>query len=47
MNSPGLEDYILQVEYQELLIRLPTLSYVRHSGSSANFVLHDEMRRLL
>jgi tetratricopeptide (TPR) repeat protein len=47
MNSPGLEHYIAQVEYQELLRRLPTLSYVRCSGSSPDFVLHDEMRRLV
>jgi tetratricopeptide (TPR) repeat protein len=47
MSNPGLDRYIPQDKYQELTRTLPNLSFVRHSSSSKNFVLHDEMRRLV
>ncbi len=47
MSTPGLDHYIPQAEYQEVLKRLPALSFVRHSSSSTDFVLHDEMRHLV
>jgi tetratricopeptide (TPR) repeat protein len=35
------------IEYQTSLATLPQLSFVRHSSDSDEFVLHDEMRRLV
>lgn len=47
MLSPGLESRIpANRHYQELARELLTLSFVRHAGSG-DFVLHDEMRRLV
>jgi tetratricopeptide (TPR) repeat protein len=39
--------YTENVDYQELIQTLPDLSFVRRSGSGDDFVLHDEMRRLV
>ncbi len=47
MSTPGLDEYIPTTQYQEVLKRLPALSFVRHSSSSLDFVLHDEMRRMV
>jgi tetratricopeptide (TPR) repeat protein len=47
MNRPGLQGLVPEMLYQELLTALPTLSFVRRSTYSDDFVLHDEMRRLV
>lgn len=47
MNRPGLEGLVPEMLYQELLTALPKLSFVRRSTYSNDFVLHDEMRRLV
>lgn len=39
--------YTENVDYQQLIQNLPHLSFVRRSGSGDDFVLHDEMRRLV
>ncbi len=46
-EQPSLKASFPQIVYQDLLRKLGTLSFVRHSGSSGDFVLHDEMRRLV
>ena len=47
MQKPALRGRLPEIEYRQLVESLPTLSFVRPSGSSDNFVLHDEMRRLV
>jgi tetratricopeptide (TPR) repeat protein len=47
MNTAGLEGLVPEMQYQELQEALPQLSFVRRSTSSDDFVLHDEMRRLV
>src|SRR6266568_1144757 len=47
INWPGLKGLVPEIHYQELVKELPTLSFVRSSGSGEGFVLHDEMRRLV
>lgn len=47
INWPGLQGLVPEMQYQELLTELPALSFVRRSTSSDDFVLHDEMRRLV
>src|SRR5579859_451502 len=47
MHWPGLQGLVPEIHYQELAERLVTLSFVRRSGSGEDFVLHDEMRRLV
>lgn len=47
MNRPGLKGLVPEIQYQELLTVLPMLSFVRRSMVVDNFVLHDEMRRLV
>ena len=47
MEQPSLKASFPQIEYQDMVRTLATLSFVRHSGSSDDFVLHDEMRRLV
>src|SRR5437588_7525262 len=47
INWPGLKGLVPEMQYQELVKELPTLSFVRSAGSSEDFVLHDEMRRLV
>ena len=47
MSTPELDKYVPKEDYQELIEQLPTLSFIRHSGTSKDFVLHDEMRRLV
>ncbi|QBD79923.1 tetratricopeptide repeat protein [Ktedonosporobacter rubrisoli] len=47
MNSKGLRDRLPPIKYRELQVILPTFSFIRHSASSGDFVLHDEMRRLV
>lgn len=47
MNRPGLKGLVPEMEYQELLEAIPRLSFVRRSTYSDDFVLHDEMRRLV
>ncbi|MBO0796559.1 MAG: hypothetical protein J2P36_37200, partial [Ktedonobacteraceae bacterium] len=39
--------YVDPVDHELLLERLPALSFVRRPGSGDEFVLHDEMRRLV
>jgi tetratricopeptide (TPR) repeat protein len=47
MSTPGLGQYVPEEDYRELIERLPTLSFIRRSATSDDFVLHDEMRRLV
>jgi tetratricopeptide (TPR) repeat protein len=47
LNWPGLRGLVPGMQYRELVKELPTLSFVRRSGSGEDFVLHDEMRRLV
>ncbi len=47
MNWPGLRGLVPEIEYQDLVIALPTLSFVRSTEDGEVFVLHDEMRRLI
>ena len=47
INWPGLSGLVPAMQYRELLEELPTLSFVRSAGSGEDFVLHDEMRRLV
>jgi tetratricopeptide (TPR) repeat protein len=47
MNEPGLREILPTIKYQELLEILPSLSFVRRANDGADFVLHDEMRRLV
>jgi tetratricopeptide (TPR) repeat protein len=44
LNMQDLEPY---TEHTKLLAILPTLSFVRYPGYGSDFVLHDEMRRLV
>src|SRR5205823_1076413 len=46
-NSPGLKGFVSPIQFQELVEELPRLSFVRSSSSREDFVLHDEMRRLV
>ena len=39
--------YTENIDYQQLIESLPGLTFVRRSGSGNDFVLHDEMRRLV
>jgi len=47
LQQSYLSTNIPSVRYQSLLQELPYLSFVRHSSSGDDFVLHDEMRRLV
>lgn len=47
LHWPGLKEIISATEYDELMQMLPMLSFVRSSDSRKEFVLHDEMRRLI
>lgn len=47
LQAPSLKELVYYVKHQELLNDLPTLSFVRRSSSGNDFVLHDEMRRLV
>jgi tetratricopeptide (TPR) repeat protein len=47
MQKPALKTFLPEITYQQLLETLPTLSFIRRSGSSDDFVLHDEMHRLV
>ncbi len=47
MSRPGLREQAPEMQYQDLAETLPALSFVRRSTSSGDFVLHDEMRRLV
>ena len=47
MKQPSLKASFPRIGYQDMVRTLATLSFVRHSGSSDDFVLHDEMRRLV
>ena len=47
MNWPGLEAFVAKTDYEELAKKLSALSFVRRSASGDDFVLHDEMRRLV
>lgn len=49
MNWPGLKEFVPEINYQKLVQELVLLSFVRRFGfdSSNDFVLHDEMRRLV
>jgi tetratricopeptide (TPR) repeat protein len=47
INEPGLKELISETTYQTLTASLPTLSFVRRPSYGSDFVLHDEMRRLV
>jgi len=47
MQKPALRASLPEINYHQLHETLPTLSFVRRSGSSDDFVLHDEMCRLV
>lgn len=47
LQAPDLKELVYLVKHQKLVADLPTLSFVRRSGSGDDFVLHDEMRRLV
>ena len=47
LRESDLKRLIPDIQYDELAKSLPTLSFVRKAGSGNDFVLHDEMRRLV
>jgi tetratricopeptide (TPR) repeat protein len=47
LQEADLRRLVQDVHYDELVKDLPTLSFVRRPGSGDDFVLHDEMRRLV
>ncbi len=47
LQAANLKRLVQDVQYDKLVKDLPTLSFVRRSGSGDDFVLHDEMRRLV
>lgn len=47
LQEADLKRLLQNIQYEELVNNLPTLSFVRKSGSGDDFVLHDEMRRLV
>lgn len=47
MKDRYLREAVQDTKYAALLMKLPTLSFVRRAGSGEDFVLHDEMRRLV
>jgi tetratricopeptide (TPR) repeat protein len=44
---PGLQDIAPELQYQDLVRELSSLSFIRHSSTSERLELHDEMRRLV
>lgn len=47
LQEANLKRLVQDVQYDKLVEDLPTLSFVRRSGYGNDFVLHDEMRRLV
>ncbi|GER92149.1 hypothetical protein KDW_63110 [Dictyobacter vulcani] len=47
LAQSGLKEAIQNISYQELMQRVPALSFVRTSAPGDNLVLHDEMRKLV
>jgi len=47
LQEADLRHLVQDVQYDELVKNLPTLSFVRRPGHGEDFVLHDEMRRLV
>ena len=47
LREADLKRLVQDIHYDELVKDLPTLSFVRRPGSGDDFVLHDEMRRLV
>jgi len=47
LSESSLKDLVQDISHQNLMARLPTLSFVRGSGTGDDLVLHDEMRRLV
>jgi len=47
LQEANLKRLVQDVQYDKLVKDLPTLSFVRRSGYGDDFVLHDEMRRLV
>jgi tetratricopeptide (TPR) repeat protein len=47
LQESSLHERVPPVRYQNMLQKLRTLSFVRHSTTGDDFVLHDEMRRLV
>ena len=46
-NSLGVQDLVTDIDIHRLSVDLLQLSFVRRAGSGNEFVLHDEMRRLV
>jgi tetratricopeptide (TPR) repeat protein len=46
-NTLGMEAFVPTVAYQDLIATLRDLTFVRQASSGEDFVLHDEMRRLV
>ncbi|GCF08431.1 tetratricopeptide repeat protein [Dictyobacter arantiisoli] len=47
LNQLNMKQEIRTISQEELITKLPTLTFVRKPNSGADFVLHDEMRRLV
>ena len=47
LSQSGLKDIVQNLSDQELMNRLPSLSFVRTFASGGYLVLHDEMRKLV
>ncbi len=47
LSESSLKDLVQDISHRDLMARLPTLSFVRGSGTADGLVLHDEMRRLV
>jgi tetratricopeptide (TPR) repeat protein len=47
LRESNLKRLIPDIQYAELAKSLPTVSFVRKAGFGEDFVLHDEMRRLV
>lgn len=47
LHEVNITEAVQEISRQALIETLPTLSFVRQSGSGESFVLHDEMQRLV
>lgn len=47
ISVPGLDRYIIKDACQEIIENITKISFIRRSGTGNDFVLHDEMRRLV
>ena len=47
LQEANLKRLVQDIQYDELVEKLPHLSFIRKPGTGDDFVLHDEMRRLV